>query len=222
MEKKHCAEEHYTDVFRKLLREIKGIHFSIIHEVYNKIISIPQEEKVPALMAICETYGTVKPNNDAAITKSPYLDKLAALRERKSEAIQSKIASYIGKNNSRKIFYKKCYNYIFESKTLKCDEERIFALYLLIMDRRIPYYPYDVSKAYEMDNERFRDIFEHSKQELKLLQTYSHQSFPQKTMQASVILDILGIKRPTESDNEKVAEYEKQLILMSYILFTNK
>lgn len=222
MKTKSDYKNNYIDFFKSFLKNVKGTHFSIAYDIFQKIMTVPPKDKLGALMAICELYGNVLPEENAKLSESPYLEKLKDLRDRKQACIQRKISFYVDKNYSRCTFYKRCYEYIFNSKSLKDESERIFALYLLIIDSRIPYYSYEVAKTYEMNEERFRDLLNQTEDSRKLIQNYIHRSFPQKTMQAAAILDVMGIHIPPTSDPEAIEKYEQLLVQMSFLIFINK
>lgn len=222
MKKNQDNESYYIKKFEAKLKTTKGTHFSILNEFYATIAQLPLEEQLSAFTAICEIYGSIKPEDGAKVHISPYQEKLKDLRERKANMIEKKIDLYVNKNFQRRAFYKRCYEFIFHSKSMKAEEERVFAFYMLIMDRRIPYYPYDRKTAYQMQEERFRSLLTETRVERRRLQNYIHRSFPQKTMQASAILDVMGIFKPQEGDKEAISKYEKMLIEMCFILFFTK
>lgn len=222
MKTPHNTNEHYTNLFNEFLHETKGTHFSIAHEIYKIITSYPDEEQLDALIAICEIYGKIKPTSSARLCSSPYQENLADIKEKIGSIVKSKFDSYVNKNYHRRAFYKKCYSYIFTGKTLKEESSRIFALYMLLIDMRIPYYPYSKNSIYKMQEERFGELLEATSQERKLIKNYIYRLFPQKTMQASAILDVMGIKQPLESNKAATEKYEKMLIEMCYVLFYNK
>lgn len=218
----HNMNDHYTKLFNDFLHETKGTHFSIAHEIYNIITSCPNEERLDALMAICEIYGKIKPTSSARLCSSSYQENLADIKEKVGSIVKSKFDAYVNKNYPRRAFYKKCYSFIFNGKTLKEESSRILALYMLLIDMRIPYYPYSKNSIYEMKEERFGELLEATSEERKLIKNYIYRRFPQKTMQASAILDVMGMKRPQVSDTSATDKYEKLLIEMCYVLFYNK
>lgn len=222
MKKTEAIETHYIAHFEKRLKTIRGTHFSILHEIFKDILSAPHEEQTIAFRAICETYGGIHPDESAELYISPYQEKIREIKNRKLEAIKTRLDIYVNKNYPRNQFYKKCFDFIFKSKSLKDESERVFTFHTIIMDRRIPYYPYNVDATYRMDEDRFRELLSITKSDRRRLQNYINRSFPQKTMQASAILDILGISQPIKDDLEAISKYEIMLIKMCFILFFTK
>lgn len=222
MKKSEKIETHYIAHFEKKLKTIRGTHFSILHEIFKDITSTPEEEQLIAFRAICETYGGIHPDESAELYISPYQEKIREIKNRKYEAIKTRLDTYVNKNYPRNQFYKKCFDFIFKSKSLKDECERVYTFHTIIMDRRIPYYPYNVDTTYKMDEGKFKELLSITRSDRRLLQNYINRSFPQKTMQASAILNILGISPPNKDDLEAISKYEIILIKMCFILFFTK
>jgi len=94
-------------------------------------------------------------------------------------------------------FYTKLWEkVIIENGILSEEKEKIFALYFIWKDDRIPYF--DVSSGLKMSNEEFNNIRECKEELLKKASFVLSTNFSQKTQRSSVLLEIID-----ECENDK-------------------
>lgn len=201
-----------------------GSHIAFAQELFSELKKINEEYRYSALKAICELYGTIAPSQQANEIPVRNQEQIEKIREKILDVIKGHIDDLIEKNYKEDTFYKKATNYIFNDKNLSCDEGRILALCRLLLDPRIPYFKYEEKDLCHMSEELFHKLMKELKRERQLIHHLKSRKFPERTMQASAILKILGIQKPEGDDVGDLAfsEYNKKVILMCEILYSTK
>jgi len=199
----------------KVLLEGDGEPFDICDYLYQGLIQLNVQEQPAAFQYICERFGTVESSESFGIVVSKYKNKEDMLRNQYSGLVKSLIDLYIKQNVEENTFYTNLWNNITLSGLFPHDEEKIFALYCILADSRIPYFCLDSASLYSLSNERFRQIRNDNIKAIQKIRFILKASFSQKTERASALLAELGIGVPQDvSDEESINIYERQLIQM--------
>lgn len=76
------------------------------------------------------------------------------------------------------LFYKNVWNLIIQNPIFGAEREKAFALYYILIDTRIPYYP--ISPGMEMNNSEFKTIIQDCEEAIKKAKFVLAVDFPQK------------------------------------------
>lgn len=203
----------------KVLREGKGEPFDICDYLYQGLQELTLSDQPVAFQYICEQFGTIESSDSFGISPSQYRNKENLLRNQLSNLIDSLIELYIKRNVEETAFYTSLWKNIMTSGLFSQEEEKIFALYYIIMDKRIPYFHLDPASLYSLSNERFQQIRSENMTSIQKIGFILKAHFSQKTERASVLLAELGITPPQdERDSDSISLYETNLIKMVEII----
>lgn len=167
---------------------------------------------------VCEIFGVVKSYGKEAVPVSAYSAQKERLEEQYGDIVNSLIKTYGQENNDEQVFYHTLWSLITESLLFNTDAKKIFALYFILIDKRIPYFKIDDSLLYSMSNDRFAELLRQTAHEGQKIRFILKTDFSQKTEKAAVLLNEFGIKLPDSDDQSLINQYELQLMQMVYIL----
>lgn len=203
----------------KVLLEGDGEPFDICDYLYQGLVQLDILDQPTAFQYICELFGTVESSENFGIVPSKYRSKEDILRSQYGNLIDSLIELYIKQNVEESNFYFSLWNNIVSSGLFIQEEERIFALYYVLIDKRIPYFRLDPASLYSLSNERFQQIRNNNIKAIQKIRFILKANFNQKTERASALLAELGIKAPQDlNDGDRINLYETQLIQMVEII----
>ena len=203
----------------KVLCEGKGEPFDICDYLYQGLQKLTPSDQSVAFQYICEQFGTIESSDSFGISPSQYRNKENLLRNQLGNLIDSLIELYIKRNVEETVFYTSLWKNIMTSGLFLQEEEKIFALYYIIMDKRIPYFHLDPASLYSLSNERFQQIRNENMTSIQKIRFILKAHFSQKTERASVLLAELGINPPQdERDSDNLGLYEANLIKMVEII----
>lgn len=218
MESSSNAYSLHKEKISNLIKDTKGNHIAKIHIIYDYLLKLSEANRAIALNAICETYGSIPESSNAKAISSPFLERVNEISDEFTERIGLDIQLLIEKNYTEKTFYKKAAEYIFNKINFQSEFEAVFALCRFILDIRIPYYHYKASQTISLSENDFKDAYIRLFEKRKRIQHFMYRSFNNKTTQASILLELLGIGIPNDEDIEANNLYKEQLILMSEII----
>lgn len=203
----------------KVLRGGKGEPFDICDYLYQGLNELSPSDQPVAFQYICEQFGTVESSDSFGISPSKYRNKENLLRNQLGDLVNSLIELYIKRNVEENEFYISLWNNIMTSGLFPQEEEKIFALYYVIIDKRTPYFHLDPASLYSLSNERFQQITNENITSIQKIRFILKASFSQQTERASVLLAELGINAPEDTrDTDNINLYETKLIKMVEIV----
>lgn len=203
----------------KVLREGKGEPFDISDYLYQGLTQLDIQDQPEAFQYICELFGTVESSESFGIVTSAYRNKEDILRSQYGSLVNSLIELYIKRNVEENDFYFGLWNNIMASGLFPQDEEKMFALYFILIDKRIPYFHLDPASLYSLSNERFKQIKSDNIKAIQKIRFILKANFSQKTERASALLAEFGIEVPQDmNDGDSINAYETQLIQMVEII----
>ena len=208
--------KNYID---KVLCEGKGDSFDIAHYLYSALILLPSDDQPHAFQYACEHFGTVESNDSFGITPSKYRSQKDSLRNQYEDVIDSLLNLYIKQNVDESAFYSKLWANVVSSGVFSDEEDQIYALYSILIDKRVPYFHLDSASFYSLSNDRFKQLHDENIQAIQKIAFIMKASFNQKSERASALLSELGISSPADTgDAEKVHAYETKLMQMVEII----
>ncbi len=203
---------------KDFLQTFGGEPFDKCDVLFQMISAVDPDQQSELFQYLCEIYGTIKPLEKETVPISVYSAQKDRLEEQYGDIVNSIIKTYSQQNNDEQVFYQTVWTLISESILFDTNAKRIFALYYILIDKRIPYFKIDESTLYSMSNDRFSELLHRSAREGQRIRYILKSDFSQKTQKASVLLNELGISLPASDDQEEINSYEIRLMQMVYIL----
>ena len=175
------------------LETADGDTFDKCDILFQMISSIDFDLQCELFQYVCEIFGTIKSYGKETIPISTYSAQKDRLEEQYGDIINSLIKTYSQENNEEQVFYHTLWSLIAESLLFNTDAKKIFALYYILIDKRIPYFKIDDSLLYSMSNDRFAELLKQTAHEGQRIRFILKTDFSQKTEKAAVLLNEFGI-----------------------------
>lgn len=205
----------------EVINKGKGDSFDDAYNLFNIIINYSDmfDEQVDAFQYVCKVYGTIESDESYMIKQAPYKNEKEELKENYGEIVNTLLSAYISKNCKEEEFYADIWKIIIESLIFKDEKSKVFALYYIIIDARIPYFTLGYSNRYSLSNEKYRELRTKYTTEIQRMRFILRTNFNQKTEKASSLLAELGITVPLEEASvEEIEDYERKVMQMVEIL----
>lgn len=201
----------YFEELKNRLGSYSGDNFDICADLMNYINSAPDEIQADLFVVACQKFGVTDSDKSydvasSAITKT----RRNELEEIYEDVVNKLFATCLKRaiqNQSEDVaFYKDIWGNIINNPIFAEPEEKLFAAYFILIDRRLPYFT--ISKGLSMENAEFQSILAECSEEIKKIKFILAIDFDQKTQEASNLLDII-LNQST---------YEKQVVLLSRVV----
>lgn len=200
------------------LQNAGGEDFDKCDILFKMISAVEVEQQSELFQFVCEIYGTISSNEKEQIPVSDYSTQKDRLSEQYGDIVNSLIKAYGQQNESEQVFYKRLWSIINESMLFDAEAKKIFALYFILIDKRIPYFKIDESLLYSMSNDRFKELLKITAKEGQRIRFILKSEFSQKSERAAVLLNEFGISPPSDSNQQSIEKYEIHMMQMVYIL----
>ncbi len=187
-------------------RTTKNEKLNICAGIYRMLIERP-EDAPEALQYFLEASERIEPTNSKIACE--YISEATAnsLKRQYADLVDALFEQQLSKNLPTLEFYQKIWEIVSTSPCFEDENARIFALYYIWIDARIPYFQLD--NGISMSNKEFQEYSERMLRDIQkarfILKT---NLFEQRTSRASVLL---GLIESQKSDKEKS-------VLLSHIL----
>lgn len=197
--------------FKEKFSTYSGNRFEICYDIYNGLVSSKEEDRIELLSYACNNFGIQNSDGSfspcsSGISQSQIND----LRDQHGQTVDALLDSLLQKaiklNMPADAFYESIWNLVVQNPIFASEAERVFALYYILIDEQIPYFP--ISTGLEMDNLEFRSLIDECKESIQKTKFILAVDFPQKTMEASNLLDIILAQ----------TDYKRQVVVMSRIV----
>lgn len=201
-----------THEIKNLLGSFQGELIDFCLYIYNNIKSADCEHQVECFQTLCELYGSIKSTESVIIEKTISKDQLDILTDQHGDYVNEILnsllkKSYIEQYSSRQ-FYHNLWAALLNGGIITTDNEFAFAIYYIIIDRKIPYFT--LEHGLQMDTQRFENYMSEKKYLIAKLRFILNHGFTQKTEEASLIVKELI----------RLGSYEEQVIAVVAILST--
>lgn len=200
------------------LQNADGDVFDKCDILFRMISAVEPEEQSALFQYVCEVFGTIKSYEKEPVPISEYNSQKDRLEEQYGTIVNSLIKTYCQQNDDENVFYHTLWSLINESLLFNTESKKIFALYFILIDKRIPYFKIDDCLLYSMSNDRFAELLQKTAQSGQRIRFILKSDFSQKSERAAVLLNEFGIKLPVGDDQQAIDEYETRLMQMVYIL----
>lgn len=209
---------------RNILLLGDGDSFDDAYNIYDLIIRTENEdEQIDLFQYVCENYGLEESNESLEINRAPYKEEKSKLKEKYGTILNSVLETYLKENLEKKMFYSKIWKTVKDSYLFDSEAAKVFAVYFILIDKRIPYFELDSNCRYQLSNEKFRKLWNKYEIQLLKIRFILSTEFSQRTEQASTLLNEFGISKPnSDATREEVDEYERKLMMMVEIVAEEK
>lgn len=190
-------EERFIKRLTEALRNVKKNKIDVVAEVYHLILQ--EEDRAAAFQYFLENIEDIESAEnqemDVLFAKGN-MEKITRDCTRFAEGILDKI---IGKRLDQDEFYRELWEKgIEKNEFLSGDEEKIYVLYCIWLDGRIPYFKLETGIL--MENDRFSEIVKSKEDAIKKLIFIFNSDFSQRTEWGSHLIKIL---ESCETEDEK-------------------
>lgn len=177
--------------FRKWFSQQQGSLIDICNGIYQIINNEPDElGKIDLFIIACENFGVNFNRKDIFHDSSISNDNLKKLEIDNADAIESIITSSIKVAISNQYSNKDFYGYLWKSiSSAYQDESLVFALYKILVDKRIPYY--QISQGMAMEDNEYSEITQNCLNDIKKCRFILDVGFDQRTKEASNLLEVI-------------------------------
>lgn len=202
----------YIQEITNRLFTYSGKEFDICSDIMSYIDEAPADIQEQLFIIVCRHFGesdSTKPKYTVSPSKvSP--ERQNELEKMYGETVDSLIEVCIKRSLHNQLdadrFYADVWNSIVCNSLFTTQEDRIFAAYYVLIDKRIPFFT--ISEGLTMKNEEFRRLISDCKDSIQKIKFILALDFEQKTQEASNLLDVI-LNQDT---------YEKQAVLFARIL----
>lgn len=214
-------DRSFVDQLSDFLSTADGSTFNVCAGLYNIILGAEEIQHATLFERAINLYEDVDSAKTNKVPVSPYDGQKKVLKEKYGDIVNSFIEFFVSQKDSTENFYANIWSSIQNDTFFPTEASKVFAFYYVVIDRRVPYFELD--QGYRMSNESYRKLRKKHATLLKKVRYILNTEFEQKTEQASILLQELGIAMPSEEDNvEIVNAYEEKLMVMVEILNETK
>ncbi len=197
--------------FKQKFETYSGNRFEICYDIYTGLMSNDECNRIELLSYACSNFGIMDSDGSfspcgSGISKNELNDLKDEYGQTVDTLLDTLLQKAIKANMSAEVFYENVWNLIIQNPIFSTVKEKTFALYYILIDARIPYYP--INSGLEMGNSEFRELLDVCEDDIQKTRFVLAVDFPQKTMEASNLVDII-----LSQD-----DYKKQVIIMSRIV----
>lgn len=147
---KKCCKDDYKNEIERLLKTFKGEQIDICAEIYHCIISAPEDqaELFRFFLEISEDIDS-EGNEEVqqVFTKGERLD----YRDRYGKIVDGILEKILLQRKTVNEFYEELWRSINSEEIFETEQSRIFALYYVCIDARVPYYQLEDGLSIDRD-----------------------------------------------------------------------
>ena len=186
------SKEELKEIIRtnyKMIENKLSISNSIITELEDKDMKIDPVELFKTFLL---EFRNTQTDEQMELPITIDEEEKQMLKSRYGRMINAYIEILIERNLPESFFYSELWRYITDSNVFYDIKGSIIALYMCVLDKRLPYYELDKSKAVKMDQETYMMYLNIIGDDVLAKMEYIlNGDWTQKTEQASMVLDLL-------------------------------
>ena len=190
-----------------LLEKYSGRVVDLCYEIIEGIQEKSFDEQIDIMGYLCEKFGYVQSDKTIELPQHISEDDLESLEDMHGKFVDDILEASLKKAYTNEMdsisFYELLWGAITKSGILSDIEEKTFALYYILIDRRIPYF--SLNKGMRMEDDEFERIKKSNYEVIKRIRFVLSNSFSQE---ASILLDEIL----------KAESYEEQVVLFAFVL----
>ena len=194
-------KQSFANEIEYFLSRVSGEKVDIAAQIY---FMLEKEENAgQKLQYFLAATNEIESSEEEPVEQHFLPKQIGELREKCDDLIRGVLGKLIKENMDEKDFYDALWEKGIRNNPLfEQEDEKIYALYCVWMDRRIPYYKLDM--GIKMPNEEYKEITVKNEARIRKAVFVINSDFSQKTERASLLNKIL---------DESKSESEKAVIL---------
>jgi hypothetical protein len=204
LEESPSPAQSSKDIIDNLLKHGRGEPINLVYMIYQAIKKAPEKEKPGLIAFAAERFESIESSDEVKIDEFISRDELSHFRQRYEHVVDSMLESLIASNTDETTFYINVWSVV-NNNFLPGDKERAFALYDILMDRKIPYFQVDT--GFRMSDEEYQRRIRALAQDRAKLRFLVSRHFQQRTERADLILKHINQHEPVD-----------QVVLMALLL----
>ncbi|MCM1120989.1 MAG: hypothetical protein NC416_00245 [Eubacterium sp.] len=185
----NTGRESFEDWIRDVLGKIKGDKIDVAALIYDRIQK--EADQAAAFQYFLENADEIVSTEEKGIKRFFTAEEVQELQRKCATLIVGIMDKLLLENIPVQEFYRRLWaEGICKNTLLQDEKEKIYALYRIWQDRRIPYYQLD--HGMEMSNEEFKEYCEKNKQLIKKAFFIINSSiFSQRSQQGDLLIRVL-------------------------------
>ena len=197
--------------FMKKFEQYSGSRFEVCYDIYLGLMNNDEADRIELLSYACNNFG-IKDSDGSFSPRNSGVSKhdLDDLRKTYGQTVDTLLDTLVQKGITSSMpidtFYHDIWHLIVQNPIFPSEKEKVFALYYVLIDPKIPYCP--IASGLSMNNSEFRNIIDECYDAIRKVKFILAVDFPQKTMEASNLLDIILSQH----------DYNKQVVILSKII----
>ena len=202
------VDELKVEIF-DLLSRADGTTIDKSYAIYSRIMKVEsQDEQTDLFKYACEFFGTKKSTKELKIPNIITDEEKDELEKALGKYVNGILDHYLRRNLSEIDFYSGLWKSLIKSDEILEDEKDIaFAIYYILIDKRIPYFQLGTSVM--MSNEKYREISERLTNKKHKIRFILSIPIDSKTERSGYLLELL---------DEYSEAPEERAVLMSYLI----
>lgn len=187
-----------------LLSVARGDKINIACALCDLIRRAPEKDRAALFRYTAEVFDFAESNEQIAVDCVIADNEAKQLEQRYGTTVDSMLEAVIAENPSEDVFYKRMWDLV-NNPFFGSRKARTFALYYLLIDRRIPYFR--VAEGLKMSNDDFKSRMRELRGKCARVRFILSREFEQKTEQTDLVLREL-----------KDLDESNKAVLMAYVV----
>lgn len=193
--RRNTKEQIFGEWLNDVLGRIRGEKIDIAVLVYDRIRN--EEEPSAAFQYFLENADEIISTEAEEAEQIFTATEVQQLRKKCDPLIEGILNRFLTENNSEREFYNRLWtDGIYGNAALQNDKEKLYALYKIWQDGRIPYFQLDAGLS--MTNEQFGDCCNRNRQLIKKAFFIINSAFSQRSQQSDLLLRVLNSAKRTK------------------------
>jgi hypothetical protein len=168
-----------------IFRLAKGSSINRVAELYRIIMKAPETIRPELIKEVSEKYGNIESSEKRPVPEIISEAEKTALKARYGGTVNAMLDALIKSNLPQDAFYSGIYSLI-QNPFYKTDQARIFSLYYILIDKRIPYF--QLPEGLRMSDEEYKNRLQRNETIVKRLKFILSCQFQQRTEEADLVL----------------------------------
>lgn len=183
------------------------------YAIYSRIImASSMEDQVDLFKFACENYGTIQSTNENKLPTLIDKEEKTILVKNLGKFVNGILDALLRMNLTEKEFYLSLWKQISSKSFILSDEKKkVFALYYILIDNRIPYF--QLGESIVMSDEEYSALYDQLTTDLNKIRFILYSPLEQKTEQAGHLLTVL---------DEYEDKPKERAILMAFVIGITK
>lgn len=188
---------------------LRGNDLDVSEVLLSEIEKSPGAERAALLRALCEHWDLRR--RDECVEEVPikYTDQqLEDLKNRFGRVVDGMLEALVQMKMAEEEFYCRLYSDVVSSPFLSGEGARAFALYWILVDKKIPYFRVDIAHATRMPDAEYRRVMKLLNKHRAKVRFVQQLKLEQRTQVADLVLEVF----------DSLTDRRERVVLMSAIL----